>query len=102
MSERIEKIAESAATKIADWQDKRAKEEFFIHSSTAFAMLKEDIVLAIKEAINELTPEEVHNLCHNLEKTVSLEEFDRGCAKYQTKLFGRCKRNTIDKKEKVN
>lgn len=35
----------------------------------------------------DFTRDEIHNFCHNLEKTVSLEEFKRGCKEYQNKLF---------------
>jgi hypothetical protein len=35
------------------------------------------------------SPEEVHNICHNLEITVPVEEFCKGCALEQKKLYGR-------------
>lgn len=35
-----------------------------------------------------LTEEEFHNLCHNKEKAVTLDEFCSGCELYQKKLFG--------------
>ncbi len=51
-----------------------------------------DIVKAALEAPkleqNELTPEQVHELCHDLPSTVSLPEFARGCIEYQRKLYG--------------
>lgn len=36
----------------------------------------------------DFTKDEIHNFCHNLEKTVSLCEFQEGCRLYQEKLFG--------------
>lgn len=35
------------------------------------------------------TPEEVHDICHNLHGKVSAEEFAAGCAAEQRKLYGR-------------
>lgn len=37
----------------------------------------------------DFTVEEAHNLCHNLEMTVTAEDFCKGCEAYQKKLFGR-------------
>lgn len=36
----------------------------------------------------DFTKDEIMNFCHNLEKTVSLCEFQEGCRLYQEKLFG--------------
>jgi len=36
----------------------------------------------------DFTEEEFQNLCHNKEKSVSPEDFCRGCEEYQRKLFG--------------
>ena len=37
----------------------------------------------------EFTKEEVHNFCHNLESTVSAQEFCNGCERYQQELYGK-------------
>jgi hypothetical protein len=34
----------------------------------------------------KLTPDEVHNLCHTLDSTVSAEEFCAGCEKYRVSV----------------
>lgn len=54
------------------------------------------ILPLVKEAVTELrrlrrgevTPEEVHNFCHNLSDTVTIEEFADGCSREMVKLFG--------------
>jgi hypothetical protein len=38
----------------------------------------------------QFTKEEIHNICHNLHGTVSVEEFAEGCRKEMVKLYGRC------------
>lgn len=40
------------------------------------------------DIINNLTAEQVHSLCHDLDKTVSIYDFNEGCKKYQTSLYG--------------
>lgn len=39
----------------------------------------------------EIAPEEIHNLCHNLEKTVPRCEFEKACADYVDRLYGQVK-----------
>jgi hypothetical protein len=55
-------------------------------------VLTKEQLAEIDEYLNNLSlsPEQIHNLCHNLENTVSAEEFAKGCEDYQMKLFGRC------------
>lgn len=38
----------------------------------------------------KFTPEEIHNICHNLHGTVNAEEFAEGCRKEMEKLYGEC------------
>lgn len=38
----------------------------------------------------EFTKEEIHNFCHNIEKTVPLEEFAERCRLEMQKLYGKC------------
>lgn len=40
----------------------------------------------------DFTPEEFHNLCHNLHEkgVLTRADFEKGCTEYQNKLFG-CK-----------
>lgn len=50
--------------------------------------IKEKLEEIKLDIINSLTAEQVHNLCHNLEKTVTPEQFTEGCKQYQKRLFG--------------
>jgi hypothetical protein len=44
----------------------------------------------------KFTKGEIHNICHNLHGTVSLEQFADGCAAEQIKLYGKCERQDLE------
>lgn len=52
--------------------------------------IKQVIETAIRYQKGELAPDEIMNLCHNLDKTVPVEEFAQGCVDHIKKLYGSC------------
>lgn len=78
-------------------QNDRSREE--IHTGYVAALIDcaselSAVLATVQGEIDRLktgkfTAEEIHNFCHNLHGTVSLEEFAAGCAAEQKKLYGR-------------
>lgn len=83
---RLEKPSTGSSTKNPKYWARELHEWIKSHPNDPLTSYK--IEDTIKFAIENLTPEQVHNLCHDLEKTVSPAQFTEGCKTYQKKLFG--------------
>jgi hypothetical protein len=81
----IEEIATQTAEICAGLENLKGAAQF-IKKLAEEVVVQRAQVHALKEG--NFTPQEFHNLCHNKEKSVSLDDFCAGCEEYQVKLFG--------------
>lgn len=60
------------------------------------AEVRDELVTLLERwEAGQLTPSEIHNLCHNL-RSVSVEQFAEGCRQEMLKLYGTCPFEALD------